>query len=172
LLRLFSFGDSWRMNMEHWCNHTDKWKTTYSAGTCPSATLSTTNPNDLGAREILSCVTNRLSQGTNQDFINANINYVSINVKYVLQSDTWHIACTMISSCLRTLVPKLLQSLPPAVRQKLCFNKMELMHCMGNTSITRSVWTRQFYCIYVAHGVCSLDTLRTASVIYLVKQRT
>jgi hypothetical protein len=47
-----------------------------SAGTCPSASLSTTNLNALGAREILRCATNRLSQGTNQDFTNVNINYV------------------------------------------------------------------------------------------------
>jgi len=80
------------------------------------------------------------------------------NEKYDLQSDTWCTVCTMINNCLRPVVPKLLQGLPPAVRQRLCFNKMELVHGMGN--ITHSGWTRKFYFINVEHGVWSLDTLR------------
>jgi hypothetical protein len=100
----------------------------------------------------------RLRQGTTQDFTNVNIIYVSMNVKYGLQSDTWYVVYTLISNFLRTIVPKLLQGLPPAVRQRLCFHKMELMHCMGN--ITHSGWTRQFYYTYEVYGVWSLDTLR------------
>lgn len=68
-----------------------------------SATLSTINPNGLGAREILRCATNRLSQGTTQNFTKMNINYVSINVKYGLRCDTWYAVCTLISIFRRIL---------------------------------------------------------------------
>jgi hypothetical protein len=97
-------------------------------------TLSKANPNRLGSREFLRCETNRRCQGTNQHFTNVNINYVSTNVKYGLQSDTGYAVCTMICNFLLTVVPTRLQGLPPAVRQRLCFNKMELMHCKGNKS--------------------------------------
>jgi len=44
---------------------------------------------------------------------------IMYDVKYGLQSDTWYTVCTMISNCLLPVVPKLLQGLPPAVRQRL-----------------------------------------------------
>ena len=95
---------------------------------------------------------------------------IMYDVKYGLLSDTWYTVCTMIGNYLRTVVPNLIQGLPPAVRQRLCFNKMELMHCMGN--MTHSDWRRQFYCIYVVYGVWSLDTLRHCSVKYPKQQRS
>jgi hypothetical protein len=86
----------------------------YSNGICSSANLSTTNPHGMGSREILRSATNLLSQGTTQDLTNININYVSMNVKYGLQSDTCNADCTMIRNCRRPVVPTRLQVLPPS----------------------------------------------------------
>jgi hypothetical protein len=94
MLKLFKFSDrrctgGMRSTDEILCT---QWKLR------PSATLSNANPNDLGSREIFRCVTNRRGQGTNQDFTNVNINYVSTNVKYGIQCDAWYAACTVISN--------------------------------------------------------------------------
>jgi len=45
---------------------------------CPSATLFTSNPNELGTREILRCANSRLGQGTTPDFTDVNIDYLSM----------------------------------------------------------------------------------------------
>jgi hypothetical protein len=69
-------------DIEHWYNYADRWNPMYSEDTCPRATLSTTNPNGLGSREILRCKTNRLSQGTTKTRTHTNTNYVITNIKY------------------------------------------------------------------------------------------
>jgi hypothetical protein len=131
--------------MENCCDDADRWNPMYSEKTYPSVMLSTTNPNGLSSREILRCETNGLRKGTTQHCTTINIKYVSMNVKYGFQSDDWYALYTVISNFLRTVVPTLLQGLRPAVRHRLCSNKMELKHCMGNKP--HSGRTRHFYCI-------------------------
>jgi hypothetical protein len=158
------------MKDEHgaWCKDADRWNSMWSEEICSTATLSTTDPNGKCSRVMLAVGITAWAK--ERPKILQTWITIMYDVKYGLQSDTWYTVCTMISDCLRTVVPNLIQGLPPAVRQRLCFSKMELMHCMGN--MTQSDWRRQFYCIYVVYGVWSLDTVRHCSVSYPKQQRS
>jgi hypothetical protein len=76
---------------------------------------------------------------------------------HVYSSDTRYAVCTVISKFSGNCCNEATSRSAPPVKQRLCFNKMEHLHFMGN--IPQTGLTLQFYCIYVVHGVSSLDTM-------------
>jgi len=84
--------------MERWCKDADRWNSMYSEETCPSATLSTSNSNSLGTREILAV---RITAWAKErpNFYKRKYQLCKYDVKYGLQSDTWYTVCAMIIVC-------------------------------------------------------------------------